>query len=584
MATKTLRVTLADILGAAGPAGRVHGEVWARFVDATGAPREVRYADGTVVTIARPRVALNASGVADFVVVPNDDPSVHPDDQGFGIQVGWDLKTRGASGTSELVTNRGRTVAITSASPTVAQYGLLAAYVPVIPGASYATEGSVSASYLSKVALNAQAFRGMKESLSGGTNSTGLGVLSDSTGVNTTRWPHRLWQLLATSYPAYTFVARHWNDTTQDFDAPITIQTGTAGARYMDMVAGNYPRRLRGVAHLTGVIDVRVNVYMADWTPGNSFGAEVLVGEGGGTGDWGWSFAVNSAGIPRLYYSTDGTTLASISANAVSGITDGSTSWVRCVFNPNDGAGNRVAKFYKSTDGIAWTQVGTTVTTAGAVTLSDRIAGGSTYLLGNQGAATNTSAVRIFEVDIRNGENGPSIGPRLPEHWAYYGANTSHAIVGAPIATLVNGAKTGANIAYLDEATRRKLLTPDYGQQVTILSDSHNELGVTGARWGNAYATWVSDVRALVGPALIAITQNPEIPGATGLYQTEHARRRLDLLGFAKSLGLDVIDTYKVFTDYGAAWTTDLMGDNVHPNAAGSDLQRDVIKAAFDRA
>lgn len=149
---KTLRVALADILGPAGPSGRVHGEVWARFVDANNQPREVRYTDGTLVVLAAPRVPLNGSGVADFVVVPNDDATVQAGDRGFGIQVGWDLKIRGVGGAWQNITAAlGKTVAITSASPAISQFGLLATYVPIIPGTSYITQSTADANYEFKV-------------------------------------------------------------------------------------------------------------------------------------------------------------------------------------------------------------------------------------------------------------------------------------------------------------------------------------------------------------------------------------------------------------------------------------------------
>lgn len=153
MTTKTLRVTLADALGPAGPAGRVKGEVWARFVDGNGAPREVRYTDGTLVVIAVPRVPLNAAGYADFTVVPNDDASVHVDDRGFGVQVGWDLQYRADNAQWVPLKSAGRTVVVTSASPSVAQFGLLATATPVIVGTSYITQGTADANYSKKDGL-----------------------------------------------------------------------------------------------------------------------------------------------------------------------------------------------------------------------------------------------------------------------------------------------------------------------------------------------------------------------------------------------------------------------------------------------
>jgi hypothetical protein len=144
MATKTLRVTLADILGPAGPTGRVHGEVWAQYVDGNGAPREVRYTDGTVVVMATPRVTLDALGVADFVVVPSDDSTIHVDDRGFGVKIGWDLTERGPRGSRRQVPGAGKVVQVVTTDAAVVQFGAKAPYVPIIVGATYPTSGDVA--------------------------------------------------------------------------------------------------------------------------------------------------------------------------------------------------------------------------------------------------------------------------------------------------------------------------------------------------------------------------------------------------------------------------------------------------------
>ena len=250
------------------------------------------------------------------------------------------------------------------------------------------------------------------------------------------------------------------------------------------------------------------------------------------------------------------------------------------MFTPDDGASQNVAKFYKSTDGITWTQIGSTVTTAGAVVLKDWITAGTySYLLGGFQACSNVTSFRIHEVDIRNGENGPSVVPRLPDGWGAFGAFVTCPMVGAPVLTVVNGARPGATIAYLDDATRRPRITPDYGQSLTILASSHNETRKTGRSWYAAYAAWVTNVRGRLGTGIVALTQNPQRPAA--IYPIEHARRRLDLAGFAKVLGIDVIDTYAAFLAH-TGWETDYMADDVHPNATGANVIRDRIKAAFD--
>lgn len=422
--------------------------------------------------------------------------------------------------------------------------------------------------------------RALKAALQSGV-TTGIQVLTDSTGNETFEWPYTFAQLLAVAYPNYTVKHLLWDDATQDYAAPTTIQTGASGARYMDLVNGNYPRKLASSAapHLTGIIDVRLDLTCEDWTPPNSFGATILCGESGGTGAWAWSLGLHTSGALIFYYSTDGTALSSMINYISVGIADGSRYWVRGVFTPDDGAGNRLFKAYKSTDGITWAQVGATVTTAGVVVVKDQVALGMPYLLGSQSTASNTTYFRVHEVQIRDGLDGPSICPRLPDGWSGYGAGTTCPVVGAPVLTVVNGAKAGAAISYLDDSTRRLKLTPDYSQSISILSCSHNQAQMTGRSWYSAYAAWVANVKSRVGSGVLALTQNPQTTAA--LDADAHARRRLDLCGFAKAIGVDVVDTFLGFLAR-TGWSSDYMADTIHPNAAGALVIRDQVKAAFD--
>jgi hypothetical protein len=426
------------------------------------------------------------------------------------------------------------------------------------------------------------AMAAFKNALTSGITA-GIQVLSDSTANDTYEWPYTFAEQLATEYPSYTVKHMLWSDSSQDYLQPTVIQTGTDGALYMDLVSGNYPRKLPvgSVPHLTGSIDIRIDLTCADWAPANSFGATVLVGEGGGTGAWGWSLALHTSGGIALYYSVDGTALLSINTFTGNGITDGSRAWIRATLTPDDGSGNYVYKTYKSTNGITWTQIGSTITTAGAIVLKDQVAQGLAYQLGSQGAATNVTSIRIHEVQIRDGIDGPSIAARYPDGWGSYGAGTTCPVVGSPELTVVNGSKVGADITYLDNATRLKKLTPDYGQMLTILSCSHNHVQMTGRAWYSAYSAWVANVKARLGTGITALTQNPQTSAALG--NASQSRRRLDLVGFSKALGIDFIDTYAAFLSH-SGWENDYMSDTVHPNAAGAQVIMDEIKSAFDMA
>jgi hypothetical protein len=51
--------------------------------------------------------------------------------------------------------------------------------------------------------------------------------VSDSTGVNTPRWPYQTCLQLAALFPAYTILFKQWNDSTLAYDTTVTISTGT---------------------------------------------------------------------------------------------------------------------------------------------------------------------------------------------------------------------------------------------------------------------------------------------------------------------------------------------------------------------
>lgn len=461
---------------------------------------------------------------------------------------------------------------------------------PVVPTPTAATSPTTRAYVQAGLSGRVSGLSALAKILAAGTRSCAIQVLSDSTanGVGPTDadWPHLLGQNVAAAYPAWTVHHRVWNDATQDYDAPIVIQTGTAGARYLDCDSGTAGLRLDPAAspHLSGVIDVRAKVREATWTPSAGSGFSGLVVKGAGSPSIEWRFGLANSGLLNFFYSTAGTATVGIGSTATvgsAGATPGSIKWLRCLFNPDDGAGNRVTKFYTGDDGVAWTQLGTTVTTAGAVTVFTETTTG--YQLGGIDSAVAPGA-DIFEVQIRNGDGGPQVVPSLPDGWGVYGGATTNATVsGAPVLTIVNGCNAGSGITYLGDATRLPKLTPDYGQAAIFLSTSHNETRKMGAQWITAYTGWIASVRArLPHGALIPLTQNPELAGAQ--YSGMHAQRRMDLIAWSRSAGVDLIDTYGAFLADGRDLATVLLADTIHPSLVGSGLWADTIMAELSLA
>ena len=102
---------------------------------------------------------------------------------------------------------------------------------------------------------------------------------------------------LASRYPAYTIIHRIWNDATQAFDAPVTVQTAPSGVRSVRMTK-SLIIAAASVRHIAGDIDVRVKVSLDDWTPAAQ---NTVMGRFGSSGARAWRMYVNTNGNLYLY-------------------------------------------------------------------------------------------------------------------------------------------------------------------------------------------------------------------------------------------------------------------------------------------
>lgn len=442
-----------------------------------------------------------------------------------------------------------------------------------------ATSSAADQSYADGLAAAIEGgFGAVRASLDVG-QSCAIQVLGTSTADGVSDWPYLFAQAVAAEHPEWTVHHALWSDAAQDYGATTVLQTGTGGGRYLDCATGTTTRRIPASVspYLSGVIDVRMRLSLADWTPASAI---IICGKSGANGQRGWYAAFQgSTGRLQFTFSTDGEagTLTTMTSNAAPTVADGATTWVRWLFQPNDGSGNRVFKSYQSADGVTWAQLGTTITTAGAVTVFDNSATG--YEVGGAASGIGHPGAKIYEVQFRNGDGGPIVAPALPEFWPPYSTAAAYC-VGAPVLTFVNGASSGATMTYLGDATRLKKLMPDYGQAVTIMAASHNEGLTMGRAYVTALAAWRTTVEAQLGNIPVVLCpENPQTPAAAG--NREHAARRIGLLAYARRAALQTLDVFPAFTAV-PDWETALMADSVHPNAAGSALWRDEVKAAFD--
>ncbi len=168
-------------------------------------------------------------------------------------------------------------------------------------------------------------------------------------------------------------------------------------------VAGNYASSPDSVAvSITGDIRIDADIQANDYTP---TGNQVLVAKGTSViaANLEYLLQLNTGGTLTLYWSTGAATLSATSTAAVS-FTDLARGSVQATLDVNDGSGNHVVKFYTGTTFGTWSQLGSTITTAGTTSIqnsTNAIAIGSF----TGGASGNFNGL-VYRARITNGYDG----------------------------------------------------------------------------------------------------------------------------------------------------------------------------------
>jgi hypothetical protein len=178
---------------------------------------------------------------------------------------------------------------------------------------------------------------------------------------------------------------------------------------------------------ITGDIDIRVKVALDDWTPAASFPTFVAKWNAA-TAQRSYDLEVTGAGVGTLRYvwSPDGVAASVVLSTAAVPFADGTIGYVRVTHDVNNGSGGNDVRFYTSTDGETWTQLGATVTTAGVTSIYD---GTEPVTVGaRQAGAGGPLTGNVYAVEIRNGIDGivvasPSFDQTAP-NGSVYGSTT----------------------------------------------------------------------------------------------------------------------------------------------------------------
>ncbi|CCW14585.1 SGNH/GDSL hydrolase family protein [Rhodococcus aetherivorans] len=424
--------------------------------------------------------------------------------------------------------------------------------------------------------------------------STAILCIGDSTVDSFGRgtdycWPERFGQRIAAAYPNHRVVSRMWDTAIDDYGADVVLQAGS-GPRYAQVSSRGLGRfTATPPAFSSGNLDLRIKVAPDTWTPAAdqeliSRGYKIVSGSDSSHFQFDWALRATGKMILKLG-NTDGTPWAAQieSSVAVTG-TAGQAQWLRVTCEIVAGT-SRATKFYTSSDGAAWTQVGTTISHTGAIPALPAEVAGHYFTAGSTRWQPASQALlgKIYEIQVRDGVNGPMLTPASVELWQRYPDATT-TFGGSPTVTILNAGRAGTNMSWHTDPARQKRESAQYGQTLTIFSDSHNESGRSGpVDWIAPFEAWVASVRAaLTGTSVGVVMQNPHLASwpNEAAYGYSHLTRMDELRHMAAKNGWEVFDFYGAFMA-NPNWQTQYMADSLHPNSTGQEVSADVLARAL---
>lgn len=266
-------------------------------------------------------------------------------------------------------------------------------------------------------------------------------------------------------------------------DPKFLAHTGTNYV-YLPGADGNYLSVPDAAAlDVVGDLDLRVKVALDDWTPA---GVEQIINkwdglDGNGTKGYALLFVGSTL---RLYWSVDGSAETFRAATAAPGSADGSVAWIRATLDVDNGAAGHDVKFFTSSNGTDWTQLGDTVTTAGVTSIN---AGTSALAIGAGGTGGTPLTAQVHRVIVKDGIDGTTVLD-VDCSTITSGAATSFAALTGQTVTINRGATSGRKTVAVT-APCWLLGTDDYFETAdnALLdfgaTDSFTVLAIT-RRWG----------------------------------------------------------------------------------------------------
>jgi hypothetical protein len=191
--------------------------------------------------------------------------------------------------------------------------------------------------------------------------------------------------------------AQYGSAPTPNTNEPLLLGHTGENYLYLPGVAGNYASTPDANAlDITGDIDIRVRVALDDY----SRAYEALLFKGT-SGNRTYQFSTGPSGTLYAIFSTDGTTPLDATSSA-HGLANGATSWLRVTRVAATG----VIEFFRSSDGVTWTSLGSTTKASGnlatntlAVHLGAAVPSGT----------SDMAAGKFYRAQVLDGINGTTV-------------------------------------------------------------------------------------------------------------------------------------------------------------------------------
>ena len=289
-----------------------------------------------------------------------------------------------------------------------------------------------------------------------------------------------------------------------------------------------------------------------------------------------------TSGKLSLYWSPNGTTLNAIDSSAAPVVENGETIYLKITLDVDNGSSQAEVKFYQSSDGENWTQIGNTQTQAGVTSI---FAGTNVLRIGSYSNGTLWHLNgNLYTLTIRNGIDGNPVA-MYDSGMHYIGVTLKDLLgltytlvgdiemVGGLSLQVLNGSVSGQIASYATAILSDMILQePD----LNFINYCHNE----GSNIDYSdYKDLLDAIRTAYPRAgIVCCTQNQQ--NITEDYYLQHGIRNSQISKYAGVLSCVLIDFFVKSLTYEILEITS--EDNVHPSADGHRIWADYASEVFE--